>query len=176
VDPTAAEAAVSNPSQAKLLAPPQLLAQAMGTEYRDTSFQFGHTYLYEVRQVMQFGTETVESADSAPAVLSAKDIFPPAAPQGVEAVSVAATNGAPTYTELTWTINSETDLAGYNVYRSDEGGTPGQKLNSELLRAPTFRDMSVQPGKAYFYRVGAVDQSGNESTLSPAVEAQVPGP
>jgi hypothetical protein len=176
VDPTAAEAAVSNPSQAKLLAPPQLLAQAMGTEYRDTSFQFGHTYLYEVRQVMQFGTETVESADSAPAVLSAKDIFPPAAPQGVEAVSVAATNGAPAYIELTWTINSETDLAGYNVYRSDEAGTPGQKLNSELLRAPTFRDMSVQPAKAYFYRVGAVDQSGNESTLSSAVEAQVPEP
>lgn len=176
VDPTAAEAAISNPSQAKLIAEPELLAQTMGTEYRDTSFQFGHTYFYEIREVTQFGTETVESADSAPTVLTAKDIFPPAAPQGVEAVSIAATNGAPPAIELTWTINSETDLAGYNVYRSEQSETPGQKLNSELLLAPTFRDMSVVPGKSYFYRVAAVDQSGNESALSPAVEAHVPEP
>jgi fibronectin type 3 domain-containing protein len=78
--------------------------------------------------------------------------------------------------ELTWTINTEPDLAGYNVYRSDEGDTPGQKLNSETLLVPTFRDISVVPGKSYFYRVRAVDQSGNESALSPTVEAQVPGP
>jgi hypothetical protein len=177
VDPTAAEAAISNPSQAKLIAPPQSLAQTTATEYRDTSFQFGHTYFYEIRQVMQFGAQTVESADSSPTVLTAKDIFPPAAPQGLEAVAVATPNGGPTSIELTWTINTETDLAGYNVYRSDQQGeTPGQRLNRELLLPPTFRDMSVLPGKTYFYQVGAVDQSGNESALSPAVEARVPEP
>jgi len=174
VDPAAAEAGVSNPSQAKLLAPPALLAETTGTEYRDASFQFGHTYFYEVREAMQFGSETVESADPAPTVLMAKDIFPPATPQGVEAVGVATTNAGPASIELTWTINAETDLAGYNVYRSEQAETTGQKLNNELLLAPTFRDMSVEPGKAYFYRVGAIDQSGNESALSPAVEAHVP--
>jgi hypothetical protein len=176
VDPTAAEAAVSDPSQAKLIAPPESLGQTTGTEYRDTVFQFGRTYFYEIRQVMQLGTETVESADSAPAVLMAKDIFPPAAPQGLEVVPVATTNGGPPAIELTWAINSETDLAGYNIFRSEEAETPGQKLNSERLLAPTFRDMSVSPGKSYFYRVGAIDQSGNESALSPAVEAHVPEP
>ena len=176
VDPTTAEAAISNSSQAKLLAPPELLGQTTQIEYRDTSFQFGHTYFYDVRQVMQFGTETVESADSAPAVLTAKDIFPPAAPQGLEAVAVPATNGTAASIELTWTINTEPDLAGYNVYRSELAERPGQRLNSELLLAPTFRDMSIVAGKSYFYRVGAVDQSGNESALSSAVEAQVPGP
>ncbi len=176
VDPTTAEAAISNPYQAKLIAPPELLGQTTQMEYRDTSFQFGHTYFYDVRQVMPFGTETVESADSAPAVLTAKDIFPPAVPQGLEAVAVPATNGAAASIELTWTINSEPDWAGYNVYRSELAERPGQKLNSELLLAPTFRDMSIIPGKSYFYRVGALDQSGNESALSSAVEAQVPGP
>ena len=176
VDPTTAEAAISNSSQAKLLAPPELLGQTTQIEYRDTSFQFGHTYFYDVRQVMQFGTETVESADSAPAVLTAKDIFPPAVPQGLEAVAVPATNGTAASIELTWTINTEPDLAGYNVYRSELAERPGQRLNSELLLAPTFRDMSIVPGKSYFYRAGAVDQSGNESALSSAVEAQVPGP
>ena len=176
LDPTTAEAAVLNPSQAKLIAPPALLAQTMVTEYRDTTIQFGHTYVYEIRQVMRLGTETIESADSAPAILTARDIFPPAAPQGVEAVSMAATTGTPPAIELTWTINTEPDLAGYNVYRSEDSERPGQKLNIELLLGPTFRDMSVVPGRTYFYRVGAIDQSGNESALSPAVEAHVPEP
>jgi hypothetical protein len=176
VDPTTADTAVLNPSQAKLLAPEQLLGQTTATEYRDMSFQFGHTYLYEVRAVEQFGPATIESADSTPAVLTAKDIFPPAAPRDLEAVSVAATKEASASVELTWTINTEPDLAGYNVYRSGDAETPGQKLNSELLLVPTFRDISVVPGKGYFYRVGAVDQSGNESPLSSPVEAQVPGP
>lgn len=175
VDPETAQAAVLDPSQAKLIAPPTLLAQTTETQYRDTSFQFGHTYLYSVRDAVQFGTETVESADSAPAVLDAKDIFPPATPLGLEAVVVPATNAMPASVELTWAINTEGDLAGYNIYRSQGADMPGLKLNSEPLSAPTFHDMSVLPGTSYFYRVGAVDRSGNESALSPAVEAQIPG-
>jgi len=176
VDPAAADAALSNPSQAKLLAPIEPLAQTATTEYRDTSFQFGHTYFYSVRAVSQFGNETVESADSVPVVLIAKDIFPPVAPRDLEAVGVPAMNGTPAAIELTWTINTEPDLAGYTVYRSERADLPGQRLNNELLSVPTFRDMSVMPGKSYFYRVGAVDQSGNESALSSIVEAQAPGP
>jgi hypothetical protein len=176
IDPATAQAAVTNPSEAKLVAPPALVAQTTETEYRDGNFQFGKAYLYTVREVEPFGNEPVESPDSAPAVIIAKDIFPPAAPQGVEAVSVAEANGAAVAIELTWTISTETDLAGYNVYRSDRADVPGQKLNGELLLTPTFRDISVQPGQDYFYRVAAVDQSGNESALSSAVETQVPEP
>lgn len=176
VDPTTVQAAISNSSQAKLIAPPAFLAQTTETSYRDVTFQFGHTYFYTVRRAVQFGTATVEADDSAPAVLTAKDTFPPAAPQGVEAIGEPPTNGAPASNELTWTINTEADLAGYNVYRSEQVGEPGQKLNTDLLLVPTFRDMSVIPGKSYFYRVAAVDQSGNESVLSSPAEAQVPGP
>ena len=176
VDPTTAAAAVLNPSQAKLIAPEELLAQTSATEYSDMSFQFGHTYLYRVRAAEQFGPATIESADSAPAALTATDIFPPAAPRDLEAVSVATTKETPASVELTWTVNTEPDLAGYNVYRSENPEVPGQKLNSELLLVPTFRDISVVPGKSYSYRVGAVDQSGNQSPLSSPVEAQVPGP
>jgi hypothetical protein len=175
VNPETAQAAVLDASQAKLIAPPILLAQTTETRYRDTSFQFGHTYLYNVRDSVQFGAETVESADSAPTVLTAKDIFPPATPLGLEAVVVPATNAEPTSVELAWAINTEADLAGYNVYRSEGANSTGLKLNSEPLSAPTFHDISVLPGTSYFYRVGAVDRSGNESALSPAVEAQIPG-
>jgi hypothetical protein len=176
VDPATAEAAVLNPSQAKLIAAPALLAQTTETRYRDTNFQFGHIYFYAVRAVAQFEAATIESVDSAPTILMAKDVFPPAAPQGLEVVGIAATNGAPASVELTWTINTEPDLAGYNVHRSEQADAPGEKLNSELLLVPTFRDMSLTAGKSYFYRVGAVDRSGNESPLSSAVEAITPGP
>ena len=175
VNPADAAAAVSNPSEAKLVAPAGLVAQTMGTQYRDARVQYGHTYFYSVRAAVQFGTETVESADSLPAVLTAKDIFPPATPQGLEGVAVPAQNGGPATIELTWLINTEADLAGYNVYRSEQEDLPARKLNTEVLSAPTFHDMSVVPG-TYFYRVGALDTSGNESALSPAVEVQVPGP
>lgn len=176
VDPATAEAAVLNPSQAKLIAAPALLAQTTEPRYPDTNFQFGHVYVYTVRAVAQFEAATVESVDSAPTVLMAKDVFPPAAPQGLEVVGIAATNGAPASVELTWTINTEPDLAGYNVYRSEQPDAPAEKLNSDLLLAPTFRDMSITAGKSFFYRVGAVDHSGNESPLSSAVETIIPGP
>jgi fibronectin type 3 domain-containing protein len=91
-------------------------------------------------------------------------------------VSVPAASGASASIELTWAINTEPDLAGYNVYRSESADVPGQRLNNDLLSAPTFRDMSVMLGKSYFYRVGAVDQSGNESALSSIAEAQASGP
>lgn len=50
----------------------------------------------------------------------------------------------------------------------------GQRLNEELLPAPTFRDMTVTPGGQYFYRVRAVDRAGNESPSSAPVEMQLP--
>jgi hypothetical protein len=176
VTPETSAAAVQDASQAKLVAPLALLGPATGPEYRDTTFAFGHTYLYTVRTVTQFGSDSFESAGSKPFVISAKDVFPPATPQGVEVVVVPATPGTPAYVELTWDISPEADLAGYTVYRSEQPDTEGQRLNAELLPAPTFRDISVVPGRRYYYRVGAADRSGNESARSPAIAAEVPGP
>jgi hypothetical protein len=176
VDPATSEAAVLDPSKAKLVGSPALLAQTTETEYRDTSYQFGSTYFYTIRASVQIGTEKVESADAAPVVLTARDIFPPVVPEGLEAITIPEVNGRPASIELTWSINTEPDLAGYNIYRSEEPGVAGLKLNMELLSAPTFHDMSIVPGNTYFYRVGAVDKAGNESALSSAVEVKLPGP
>ncbi len=151
----------------------ELIGPAPSTSFRDTNFKFDTTYVYVVRSVGGSEGQSVESADSKPYVITPKDVFPPAAPQGLIPVIVPATQTASAYVELSWDINSEPDLAGYWVYRSEQPDTPGQKLNSQLLLSPTFRDMTALPGKQYFYRVSAVDSSGNVSPLSSSVSAAI---
>ena len=117
-----------------------------------------------------------ESADSAPVTVIPHDTFPPAAPQGiVAAVLPGATPGA-LVVDLSWSINLETDLAGYRVYRSEQEGTRGQLVAPELLPTPAVRDTSVESGHRYWYTVTAVDRAGNESAPSTPVAADVTQP
>lgn len=161
-------------SQAKLKTPLELEGSSPSTDFRDSHFEFGTPYIYTVRSVAQFGADSVESADSAPAIVTPRDVFPPAAPTNLEIAIIPATNQAPAYIELSWGISPEGDLAGYSVYRSDREDAPGERVSGEILPSPTFRDMSVLPGRRYFYRVSALDRAGNESPKSSAVEADVP--
>jgi hypothetical protein len=161
-------------SQAKLKTPLELAGSSPSTDFRDSHFEFGTQYVYTVRSVAQFGADFVESADSAPAIVTPRDTFPPAAPIGLEITIVPATPQAPAYVELSWAISPEGDLAGYSVYRSEAEDAPGERVSAETLPSPTFRDISVVPGKRYYYRVSALDRAGNESPNSSAMQADVP--
>ncbi len=176
-EPVAGTAAVQDAARTKLKTPLELLAPAPSTSFRDTQIEFGRVYLYTVRSVAQYETDSVESADSPPVVIPARDVFPPAAPKGLVAILIPQTPTAPAHIELSWSIGPEPDLAGYNVYRR-EGKVavpePGQRLTLELLLTPTFRDMGVKPGRIYTYQVTAVDRAGNESPLSDTVSVEVP--
>ena len=127
-----------------------------------------------MRSLAQSGSGAAESADSNVLAVPAKDVFPPAAPQTLVAVFVPAEAGAAAYVELTWSINTEPDLAGYAVYRSEQEEAPGERLNPELLPVPAFRDLSIVVGQRYYYHVRAVDRAGNESSPSAAVGVNVP--
>jgi hypothetical protein len=142
--------------------------------FRDAQFNFGVTYVYSVRSFTQYPAGTLESADSNLALITPRDTFAPAPPQGLVVVPVPVQGDIPAHTELSWTISPETDLAGYNVYRAGEAGVQPTRLSTELLLTPAFRDMNVQPGHVYFYTVTAVDRSGNESASSAAVSGGVP--
>lgn len=145
----------------------RLLGEAAAAHYADTEFRFGHTYYYRVRAVSKRNGKAGESEDSLVAEVRPIDTFPPAAPTGLTAVY---TPGA---VELVWTTNTESDLAGYRVYRREDGEAP-QRMNKELLPTPIFRDGMVQPGRKYLYYLTAVDLAGNESLPSQevAVETQ----
>jgi hypothetical protein len=156
---------------------PVLLGLSPSPGYRDVQFEFGRTYTYTVRSVTQFETHAVESDDSNLVRVEARDTFAPAAPLNLVAVPVAAVADVPSHIELSWGISQETDVAGYRVYRmeaSADSGTPGERLNAELLPVPAFRDMSVAAGRGYRYTVTVVDRAGNESASSAPVSVTVP--
>jgi hypothetical protein len=164
----------SDLSKAKLKAPLALAGSSPLAEFRDEHFEFGKTYVYTVRTAAQFGADFAESADSAPAIVTPRDVFPPAVPTGLEITIIPATPEALAYVELSWAISPEGDLAGYSVYRSDAADAPGERISTEILPSPTFRDMSLQPGRRYFYSVSALDRAGNESPRSSPVAVDVP--
>ncbi|HYM81388.1 MAG TPA: C25 family cysteine peptidase [Candidatus Limnocylindria bacterium] len=84
-------------------------------------------------------------------------------------LSVAG-RGSGTSIDVTWWRRPEPDLLGYNVYRGLTAGGPFTRVNLVPTdRTAYFRDIGLAPLTQYFYRVAAVDSSGNESTLSDVV-------
>jgi hypothetical protein len=158
----------------------QLKADDPANSFTDTGIEWEKSYQYWVVPVTlwQEGNRKgeIEGDDSPVVDVLAHDSFPPANPSGVEAVFSAAPQSAASpnsFIDITWTANTEPDLAGYNVYRHRENEQP-LKINSELVKTPRFADPGVRPGMKYFYSVTAVDLRGNESGRSEETSETVP--
>lgn len=72
--------------------------------------------------------------------------------------------------DLTWSNNLESDLLRYQIYRSWDGEkfVPVGIQQGQFNR---FVDFVGEPGRKAYYRISAVNISGNESPLSAAVSA-----
>lgn len=94
------------------------------------------------------------------------DTNPPAAPIDLTA------SAADSQVSLDWADNSESDLAGYNVYRSTTSGSDyTTNVNDSLVLGSTFTDTGLTNGTTYYYVVTAVDTAGNESPYSKEASA-----
>jgi hypothetical protein len=113
----------------------------------------------------------VEGDDSPQVRIFAHDVFPPSVPSGLQAVYSG--EGQKPFIDLIWAPVPNADLAGYNIYRSEASAAP-IKLNSELVKTPSYRDTAVASGKTYSYSVSAVDVRNNESEKSEAAAESVP--
>jgi hypothetical protein len=174
--PAAAGSTPQELPQGKPEAQAALLASSDTNSYRDTSMIFDHTYIYKVRSVIQVEGSELESSDSQPVTVTPRDTFPPAVPQGLVAAVLPGAAPGTVLVDLSWSINLETDLAGYHVYRSEQEGTKGQLVTPDLLPTPAIRDTSVEPGHRYWYTVTAVDRTGNESAPCAPVAVDVTQP
>jgi hypothetical protein len=172
IDPRTYDAATKDMSRLKWIYPSTLLARTDAAAYDDTQFEFGKTYVYTIRSAVTVDGNALESDASDPVVVNAVDTFPPSTPQDVVAAVTSPTDGT-VEIDLSWAINTETDLVGYRIYRSEQESDQGQLITPDLLLSPAYRDTSVRPEHHYWYRVTAVDRAGNESVPSAPVLADV---
>jgi hypothetical protein len=127
--------------------------------FLDSTAQYDTNYQYTV-----VATEgTAESLPSNAVAITPVDKFPPSVPASITALS------GPDSVEVSWQRSPESDLQGYYVYRSVDGG-PFER-QGELIALPAYSDHHVEHGKTYRYEVSSVDKKNNESEKSAPAEA-----
>jgi hypothetical protein len=155
-----------------------------GCRALDSSVRFGQVYEYRAQRIARVSVEgkTLELAGelSTPVLVEARNIFPPAVPTGLAAVATTGENGAgnaPQYAiDLSWQPVTDSDLAGYAVYRREGDGVWQRISPAAPLVPPAFHDAQVQAGHSYRYAVSSISQGGNESARSVETEESVPNP
>lgn len=179
--------AAKGPNAPKASAKPLLAAnQAIPTEQTleftgpdqgrvlDHDAALDHIYTYTVQRVektaMEGQTVEVSSAPSVSMTINARDLFPPATPSGLQVVADPEGHSI----DLSWQPDTESDLAGYRIYRRAAGSGAAPTRIGAVAAAPSFRDTTAQPGHSYQYSVTAVDRDGNESPRSAEVEGLLP--
>ena len=93
--------------------------------------------------------------------------LPPAAPTGLAASASRAGIA------LTWDANGESDLAGYNVYRSTSPGvTIGTPINASTPDRHGLSRQRRDRGVTYYYVVTAVDNGSTSRASRTRIQAQ----
>jgi fibronectin type 3 domain-containing protein len=128
--------------------------------FSDTTIVKGENYIYSVSVIDTAGNVSKTSVKD---TVMFADFSPPPAPRNVKARLV---NGK---IELKWVKSVDFDMVGYNVYRSNHPSGTFKVINAEVITDTKFTDNSGN--KKYYYRIKAIDTSGNESkydeTVSP---------
>ena len=90
-------------------------------------------------------------------------------------VAVTLTVNAPATSSatLTWNANTESDLAGYKIYRATTSGGYGAPIATLQGNVTTYIASGLQSGTTYFFVITAYDLSGNESPYSNEVSKSI---
>ena len=92
------------------------------------------------------------------ALITSNPIAPPSGVSG---------QTGPTTMQLSWTANSESDIAGYKVYYDTDGsGYPYANSVSTGSTGTTYTLTGLTTGTTYYVAVAAIDSDGNESWVS----------
>ena len=123
-------------------------------------------------KVVAIDTSSNRSNYSLFAVTSMPDIIPPKKP--VIKTATVVDN----HIRIEWFPDFNSDLAGYNIYRSAKNDTTNQnkKLNINPIANDVnlFTDIFAKQGIEYVYSVEAFDTSGNHSDLSDSFSMTIP--
>jgi len=156
------------PAETELIAKSSKTGQAL-----DASALPGHLYSYTAERlnslILDGNPVTLAGPQTAPFRVDTRDVFPPSSPEGL----VAIANRAEHSLDLSWTPNTEPDLAGYFVYRQDANGQWRRVSGDKPLPGPAWRDLTPPNITVLQYSVSAVDFSGNESLHCEPITARL---
>lgn len=115
-------------------------------------------------------TSYLKSRLSKPASVYIEDDNPPRAPAGLQLFS------EPDYVRIIWNTQLETDrnVAGYNVYRRIIGNTEWKQLNETAMPVNQYKDYTVVNGQNYEYTVRSVSSNGLLSPVTYTISQDVP--
>ncbi len=135
-----------------------IASSAADSEYSDSGLSEDEAYYYAVTAIDDHGRESGQSlvADGVPS-----DLIPPDAPSGLRLVLANQDSGI---AAVDWSNNTDPDLQGYRVYRSDGNG-PLVPIAVVGTRS-AFTDQTLPQEGSFIYVVTAFDQAGNESEHS----------
>jgi fibronectin type 3 domain-containing protein len=91
-------------------------------------------------------------------------------------VNVTLQLNAPTTSSatLTWNANTESDLAGYKVYRrATSTGSYGAPIATIPAGTVSYQATGLAAGTTYYFVVTAYDSTGNESPFSNEVSKSI---
>jgi hypothetical protein len=180
------------PSQGPLSAPSEpvrqnLLVPTGSVRGRaiDKDIQFGEAYEYRARRIARITVDGKEVELDGPLSSSvhvdAQNIFAPSVPSGLAAVAAVNTGNVGSSTSLTidlsWQPVTDSDLAGYAVYRRDAGepANAWQRISGDKpVAGPGFSDASVRAGHTYEYAVTSLGRNGRESERSAPTQEAAP--
>ncbi|MCD6088035.1 MAG: hypothetical protein J7K11_08755 [Candidatus Hydrothermae bacterium] len=142
-----------------------VMRQKGGMIREDRKVENGIEYTYYIKARDFTGRE---GPPSPKAKAVPRDLTPPLIPEGLKA------EGEEGRIVLTWNMNVDLDLSHYYVLRSTEPSENFVRINKKPVPGdkPRYVDSDVKYGIQYFYKVVAVDKSGNESKPSGAVAAR----
>ncbi|MBP1962810.1 GH116 family glycosyl-hydrolase [Paenibacillus aceris] len=103
----------------------------------------------------------VDSANSSWGHITLDDVFVnvPAAPKDLKFTRNSSSDYA-----LAWQPVTESQVTGYNIYRSTDSDKNFTKLNNAVLTETSFHDTTVPADATYYYRVTTVGADGSESS------------
>jgi hypothetical protein len=127
----------------------------------------GEEQCFVVSSVQVVQNVPIESQPSPPACTTWTDIYPPAAPKGLQAV--AAEDGI----SLSWDASPEPDVAGYVVLRGEAPGDTLLPLTREPIRESNYRDTAVQSGARYVYAIVVLDKATPPNTSQQSQRQEV---
>ena len=124
----------------------------------DTNIVYEKGYLYKFQAVDYFNQRSEMSAEVAAPM---KDFVPPQMPFGLKLTP----NSLLRNMNVAWEAIDEADLAGYNIYTSENPDSSFTKVNSELISKDIKSiDVDGVGVGGHYFSVSSVDMAGNETS------------